>query len=225
MLLKEHLHSLFGSQKDLPYFAWVQTLEAKVGTSTHLNNQYKVEELSQCLDDIRTCDRGWKKNSLDQLSNLLDEVPLDKPIERNVSSSLIQHARSALLSMWYHLLHVLGNGDEIDEYSRHSAIVLSACHKYEPPFSFSHVPRIIIRPEFDPKYLGSLSSKDEVTFRITANPEVITSFRQYIDLLHRLHAFIAEYLMANIPLACDIPVRLLVCLCTLQQQKNCSRNE
>lgn len=171
----------------------------------------KAGELTQCLDDIRTCDRGWKKNSLDQLSSLLDEVPLDKPIENNVPSTLIQQARSALLSMWYHLLHVLGNGDEIDEYSRHSAIVLTACYRYFLSLFNSPI-RIMTRVEFGPSYLGSLSTGTDggATFHIHANPEVVTAFRQYIDLLHRLHAFISEYLMANIPLGCDIPMRLLV---------------
>lgn len=51
----------------------------------------------------------------------------------------------------------------------------------------------------------------EATFNVTAAPEVVIAFRQYIDLLHRLHAFISEYLMANIPIGCDVPVRLLVC--------------
>jgi hypothetical protein len=90
----------------------------------------KVQELIQVLDHIRSSEAGWKKSSLDDLSEILDEVSLDKPIDRNVSSALMQQARSALLSMWYHLLHALGNGDEIDEYARHSATVLHTCYRY-----------------------------------------------------------------------------------------------
>ncbi len=170
-----------------------------------------MQELIQCLDDIRSCEAGWKKNSLDGLSDILDEVPLDKPIEKNVSSALIQQARSALLSMWYHLLHALGSADEIDEYARHSATVLLTCYRYLAVFSFLTQLRIMIRAEFDPCYLGNLTcNSNELTFRIHANPEVVNAFRQYIDLLHRVHAFISEYLMTNIPLGCDVPLRFMV---------------
>jgi hypothetical protein len=69
----------------------------------------------------------------------------------------------------------------------------------------------MIRDEFDPCYLGNLiCNSNELTFRIHANPEVVNAFRQYIDLLHRVHAFITDYLMTNIPLGCDAPIRFLV---------------